>query len=299
MRRVILSLCMSLTVYLVCAMPFGHGEDVRYDQRDFMEFFDKLQTSAVARQDIGMNIPDNGLIHKYRTQYSSGWGYKWLAQTLENGALYRAYTRQKLAEYGLPACLEYLPVIESGFNPNARSRSGAVGLWQFMENSVANYLVKNETVDERYNPWKSTDAALRKLSANYQQFGDWALALAAYNLGAGAVQRALDKSGDKDYWSLVEAGLLREQTVQYVPKFLAVADLVMNSGYYGLVFPDVTDAGGVVPPEEQPVYVVQEGDTLWGISRRHNVLLTELCRVNNLDAAGLLTIGKVLNLPIK
>jgi membrane-bound lytic murein transglycosylase D len=296
MKRVFLFMLMSLVLHPLCSIPLGHGLDVRYDERDFQEFFTQADPVSTPRRDIGMEIPDNALIHQYRNSFASGWGHKWLAETLENGLNYRYYIRQRLAEYDMPACLEYLPVIESSYKPNARSRSGAAGLWQFMENSIANYLVKNEWVDERYDPWKSTEAALKKLRANYQQFGDWALALAAYNMGAGAVKRALEQSPDKDYWSLVEQGLLKEQTDHYVPKFLAVADLAMNAAHYGLSLPDIPDDYVFVPSR---VYVVQAGDTLWAISRNNNVPLGELCRVNNIDANDLLAIGKVLNLPIK
>jgi membrane-bound lytic murein transglycosylase D len=174
--------------------------------------------------------------------------------------VYRAYIRARLAETGMPPCLEYLPVIESEYNPNAVSRSGAVGLWQFMENSIVHYLEKNGWIDERLDPWKATDAALKKLLANYEQFGDWALALAAYNSGAGALKRALENTGAKTFWDLAKTGTLKEQTLQYVPKLLAVADIVMNAEYYNLSFPEV-------PPEfvfvtetlhlDAPIYIPQ------------------------------------------
>jgi membrane-bound lytic murein transglycosylase D len=246
-------------------------------------------------------VPDeNEMINQYRTTYSSDFGYKKLYEILDNATDYRFYVRQKLAENNMPPCLEYLPVVESDYQPMARSRSGAAGLWQFMENSTSNYLVRDGVVDERYDPFKSTDAALKKLQDNYKQFGDWPLALAAYNLGAGALKRARDQGGNADFWQLADAGLLKEQTANYVPKLLAIADLVMNAEYYGLIFPDI-------PPNYEPelvpgktaVYTVIKGDTLWAISMRHNISIPELCALNKLDPKKPLSIGLRLNVPIR
>jgi membrane-bound lytic murein transglycosylase D len=188
---------------------------------------------------IGIGIPQSSLVDTYRASYSSGYGYERIVRILESGVVYRAYIRGRVEEMGLPSCFEYLPVIESEYNPRAVSRSGAVGLWQFMENSIVNYLEKTGWLDERLDPWKATDAALKKLRANYDQFQDWALALAAYNSGAGAIQRALDSTGTKTFWDLANTNALTDQTRQYVPKFLAIADIIMNAGYYNLSFPEI------------------------------------------------------------
>jgi membrane-bound lytic murein transglycosylase D len=130
----------------------------------------------------------------------------------------------------MPPALEYLPVVESEYKPLATSRSGARGLWQFMENSIKPFMEKNEWIDERLDPWKSTDAALSKLQDNYKMFGDWPIAIAAYNCGAGAMQRILKKAPEKTFWYIAEKGLLRDQSVQYVPKFLAISELSENGG---------------------------------------------------------------------
>ena len=112
-------------------------------------------------------------------------------------------------------------------------------MWQFMANSVWPFLTLNDFVDERLDPWKSTDAALKKLTDNYNVFNDWLLAIGAYNCGVGAMNKAIKKAGGvKDFWYLAEKGYLSKQTADYVPKLIAIADLAINSAYYGIDIPD-------------------------------------------------------------
>ena len=162
---------------------------------------------------------------------------KWLYQVLDDGQQYRIYIRNELEKQNMPAILEYLALVESDYNPSARSRSGATGLWQFMTNSVSGLLEYNEYVDQRLDPWISTQAALKKLNMNYKTFGDWLLAITAYNCGAGALQRAIKKAGNNDFWYLSRNGYLSAQACGYVPKLLAIADVVENDKYYGVAFP--------------------------------------------------------------
>lgn len=301
-------------------------------------------------------------LQKYLEEFQSNFGVKWLTNTLEAGAPYRPYIRQKLQEAGLPMALEYLPVIESEYKTTAKSRSGALGMWQFMENSIDGLLMKNDWVDERLDPWKSTDAAIKKLQDNYNWFQDWSLALAAYNAGAGAINRLLVRYDMKNYWELAESNKLSTQTELYVPKFLAVAELVLNEEQYGLTFPKVTAEDAVqwdevvteksvslnalaqamnldlsileflnpallrgrtppltryairVPrgtkeeaeevmktlkvPSREETYTVVKGDTLWGISRRFGVTVDDICDANNIKENAILSIGKVLYIPI-
>ena len=178
-------------------------------------------------------------VEPYRKRWLSAWGRAELKTILENGARYRHYVRRRLQEEGLPACIEYIPVIESSYKPLASPASGkSIGLWQFMENSIENYLRKTKWLDERRDPWKSTDAAIKKLKANYNQFGDWLLAIAAYNCGAGAVKRALKKTWQKTFWSLSERELIPGHAIAYVPNLLAVSDIAQNSFWYGVDLPE-------------------------------------------------------------
>lgn len=171
-------------------------------------------------------------VEKFRKIYLEEKKQKQLRKNLEDAIDYRLFVRKAIQDKGLPPELEYLPIVESNYKTHAKSKSGAVGIWQFMENSVKPFLVLNDYVDERYDPWKSTDAALKKLTDNYNYFNDWLLALAAYNCGMGALSRALAKSPEKTFWALCEKNLIPEQTKLYVPKLIAIADLCINSSWY-------------------------------------------------------------------
>lgn len=180
-------------------------------------------------------------VDRFRKIYLDKKGEKQLQDALENAVTYRLYVRRMLEEKDLPPELEYLPVVESNYKTTAKSRSGAIGLWQFMANSVKPFLEMNDYVDERYDPWKSTEGALKKLTDNYRFFNDWLLAIAAYNCGMGALNKALSKSPVKDFWYLAEHNLIPLQTIEYVPKLLAIADIATNSGYYGVDIPSHND----------------------------------------------------------
>lgn len=224
---------------------------------DMLDIFDNLEKIEQAEHsieeysEIAVEIPetkyvpykpleftgaDHELVEKWRKTYSTEYSQKWISTVLANGEHYRLYVRQKLAERNMPAILEYLPVVESGYTTNARSKSGALGMWQFMENSIKPFLSKNDFLDERLDPWKATEAALSKLQDNYNTFGDWILAITAYNCGAGAMKRALNKAKEKNFWYLAEHNLLSTETKNYIPKLFALADLIENSEYYGVSF---------------------------------------------------------------
>ncbi len=178
-------------------------------------------------------------VEAFRKMYLSPKWSALLRGYLESAMEYRLYVRKAVQDAQMPEMLEYLPVVESNYKTNAKSRSGAIGMWQFMANSVWPFLTLNDFVDERLDPWKSTDAALKKLTDNYNIFNDWLLAIGAYNCGVGAMNRAIKKAGGvKDFWYLAEHGYLSKQTADYVPKLIAIADLAINSQYYGIDIPD-------------------------------------------------------------
>ena len=180
---------------------------------------------------------ERDLVRHYINQYSTRSGLELLRTIMEKAAPYLGFIRNEIEERNLPVELIYLPVIESGYLSNAVSVSGAMGLWQFMKNSIGPFDIKvNEWMDERRDFWKSTQAALKKLEENYQYFNDWPLALAAYNAGLGAVSAAVRSSGINNYWILSERKLLKTETIHYVPKLLAAAEILSNPRKYGLVF---------------------------------------------------------------
>lgn len=173
---------------------------------------------------------------RFRASYLTAGGRKWLEAVAERSRPYASYILERIRYYGVPEELFYLPFIESEYSAKAVSRSGAAGLWQFMRNSVGGYDIRmDDWIDERRDFMKSTDAALRKLKYNHERFGDWLLALAAYNCGAGALDRAIKSGGGvRDYWQLREGGFLPKETVSYIPKFLAVVSIAMHGGRNGL-----------------------------------------------------------------
>jgi membrane-bound lytic murein transglycosylase D len=187
----------------------------------------------IAKPQIQAN--EQALVKKYIEHYSSPAGIKWLQTVLNRAHPWAGFILQTAAAHGVPEELAWLPIIESTFVPSAVSRSGAVGLWQFMSNSIAPFGIRvNEWMDERRDFWKASDAAIRKLKENYTYFKDWPLALAAYNAGLGAVQKACVRAGRRDYWHLSANGHLKSETINYVPKFMAVVQVLANAETYGL-----------------------------------------------------------------
>lgn len=149
--------------------------------------------------------------------------------------LYFDMFEDKLAEYGLPVELKYLAVIESGLRTQVKSRAGALGLWQFMYKTGLYFgLKENSYIDERMDPLLATDAACRYLRQLYGIYGDWNLALAAYNAGPGTVNKAIRRSGDKrTYWEV--RPFLPTETQGYVPNFIAAAYLMTYHAEHNIV----------------------------------------------------------------
>ncbi len=144
-----------------------------------------------------------------------------------------------LKQEGVPQDLIYLAQAESGFQPLAVSRAGARGIWQFMGSRAHGYgLQRSMWVDDRQDPEKSTRAAAHHLRDLYAQFGDWYLAMAAYNSGPGTVQAAVKRTGYADFWELYRRNVLPKETRNYVPIILAVTIKTKNLSHYG--FDDVS-----------------------------------------------------------
>lgn len=208
------------------------------DDESFEENNEEEKPVRISLGIVPDEILDRPEVEKFRKQYLTEKWSKLLYSYLESAMEYRLYVRKAIQEKEMPEILEYLPVVESNYKTNAKSKSGAIGMWQFMANSVWPFLTLNDFVDERLDPWKSTDAALRKLTDNYNYFNDWLIAIASYNCGVGAMNKVLRKAEEKDFWYLVDHKLLPQQTADYVPKLIAIADLAINSDYYGIDLPD-------------------------------------------------------------
>jgi membrane-bound lytic murein transglycosylase D len=167
--------------------------------------------------------------------YFSGHGRGEFERAFARSGRYHDMIVSTFKQEGLPQDLIYLAQAESGFHPLAVSRAGARGIWQFMGDRGRGYgLHHNMWVDDRQDPVKSTHAAARHLKDLYNQFGDWYLAMAAYNSGPGTVQAAVKRTGYADFWELYNRGVLPKETRNYVPIILAVTIMAKNPSQYGL-----------------------------------------------------------------
>jgi len=167
--------------------------------------------------------------------YFSSRGHGTIERALVRRGRYSEMISRIFREEGVPQDLMFLAQAESGFQPLALSRMGARGMWQFMPwDGVHAGLQHNWWVDERQDPEKATRAAARLLKDLYNQFGDWYLAMAAYNSGPGTVQRAVQRTGYADFWELYRRNVLPGETRNYVPIILAMTIMAKNPSQYGL-----------------------------------------------------------------
>lgn len=152
---------------------------------------------------------------------------------------YRSMIQQILADEGVPQELIFLAQVESGFMPRARSVKAACGMWQFVSYRGKEYgLEQTHLIDLRLDPEKSTRAAARHLKDLYMQFGDWYLAIAAYNCGPGCVDRAVQRTGYADYWELHRMNAIPKETRNYIPLILAMTIVTKNAEEYGITLND-------------------------------------------------------------
>ncbi len=178
-----------------------------------------------------------------------------LKRSLERAGKYRAMISKVLSDYGLPQDLIYQAITESGFQPQALNRSsGAGGMWQFMPFAGAYGLERNGYFDERFDPEKSTIAYAKYMKYLYTQFGDWYLAMAAYDWGPGRVQHVVSRTGYADYWELYRRGNLPAETKAYIPGLIAAIIMAKNPAQYGLT--DLTPDAPVLSDKVTTTYAI-------------------------------------------
>lgn len=222
-RRIMLYL--SLTVLVVLARPDANAAIVtgtapsnygKVSEEALRERISNINASV----DLRLSAESNRMIKNYIVRYRHD-----SQKLLARAGLYFHIFEQAIREKNLPQELKYLAIVESALNPKARSKAGAVGLWQFVSATAGMYDMEiNQVVDERRDPNISTAAALDYLSDLEAQFGDWTLALAAYNCGPGNMRKAIRKAGSKDYWKIQP--YLPKETQNYIPRFVAAAYLM-------------------------------------------------------------------------
>ena len=189
------------------------------------------QVSATVSQ---LPLSVNNAVLGYINFFSNR-GRKTLVYGMERSGRYRAMIQRVLSEEGVPTELIHLAQAESGFMPRALSRARAGGMWQFLSWRGAEYgLTKTVYQDDRMDPEKATRAAARHLHDLYNEFGDWYLAIAAYNCGPGVVENAVERTGYADFWELRDRGVLPLETTNYVPIILAMTIMEKNAAEYGL-----------------------------------------------------------------
>lgn len=193
----------------------------------------ELVRPAGNRSACGFPVLVNRQVQFYLNLYQ-GKQRKNFSRWMERASHYMPFITAELEKAGLPAELAYLAMIESGFDPAAYSPSHASGLWQFIPSTGRNFGLRVDSwADERRDPEKSTKAAAAYLNALYKQFGDWHLAIAAYNAGEGAVARGLQRYGAKNFWELAGHDYLRLETKRYVPQMIAAVLIARNPAQYG------------------------------------------------------------------
>lgn len=171
----------------------------------------------------------------YVHYFSTDRGRNILLAGLRRSGKYKDLIERVFAEEGVPQELIYLAQAESGFLPRAVSNKQAVGMWQFISATGSTYsLNRGSGYDERLDPEKATHAAAKYLKDLYAHYGDWYLAMAAYNCGAGAVDRAIERTGYADFWELMKRHALPRETQNYVPIILAMTIMTKNPKDYGL-----------------------------------------------------------------
>lgn len=226
---------LALLLLLIVKAPVQAQDETDLEQEDLQESHSsRLPTDAELRERLGrmkgcLDLQSNSVVHGYIQTYVQRKAHKTRIM-LGKRLMYFPLFEEKLKASGLPADLKYLAVVESALNANAVSRVGATGLWQFMPYTGKDYdLRQSSTVDERSDAVKSTEAAVRYLKHLYNQYNDWALALAAYNSGPGRVNSAIKRAHSRNFWKIQH--FLPQETRNYVPAFIA-ATYICN--YYSM-----------------------------------------------------------------
>lgn len=182
----------------------------------------------LSRFEMPIEVNERVIREIYRFAYGNSRTFT--QASLKRMLRYQTFITERLHQEGLPKELLYLAFIESGFSPGAQSPAKASGVWQFIPGTGKMYgLDINWWVDERRDPYKATNGAIRYLRKLYRDFGDWYLAMGAYNCGEGCIRRAIKNSGDSSYWNLP----IPKETQAYVPRILAVAIIANNPEKYG------------------------------------------------------------------
>lgn len=237
-----------------------------------------------------VNFKMNGNIYDPRIEAQKSWFISrqdYLNRLTARASRYLYYTVREAERRNIPTELALLPVIESSYDPNANSNAAAAGLWQFIPSTGRIYgLNQTATFDGRRDVIESTRAAYDFLTSLYNQFGSWELALAAYNAGPGRIQSAINYNQSRglptDYWSLS----LPTETMNYVPRFMAVAQIVKNPSNYNVYLPAIANRQHFRSVPANVGVSLAEVSGLTGISYEELRALNPALTAGNVDASG-------------
>ncbi len=219
------------------------------ESSDLPETGVELPESATYDIPIEVNARVASIIEMFQNQKA-----EWFQEALDRGAPFMPLFRSILEEEGVPTDLVYLAMVESAFKTRAVSRAGARGMWQFISGTGRLYGLHHDYwVDERFDPEKATRAAARHLLDLYNEFGDWYLAMAAYNCGPNRIERAIKRSGIRDFWTLAQKRYLPRETRSYVPLILAATVIAKNPETYGFTPPNASPLDYEVVELDHPV----------------------------------------------
>ncbi|MGB6055507.1 MAG: transglycosylase SLT domain-containing protein, partial [Burkholderiaceae bacterium] len=279
--------------FLLTGIPLAQANDISYFSPAFNMFDPSNPNTVIFRMEEidvwqrirdGFAIPDleNPLVKTQTDWYSARPDY--IQRTTTRASLYLFHVVQELEKRHMPTELALLPFIESAFNPHAYSSAKAAGMWQFIPSTGLDFNLKqNMFLDERRDVLASTDAALTYLQKLYGMFGDWQLALAAYNWGEGSVQRAINKNRaaglPTDFNSL--SPLMPAETRNYVPKLQAVKNIIAAPSDYNIALPKV---------ENQPYFVT--------IDKTHDIDLQVAAQLAELSLDEFKALNPQFNRPV-
>ena len=220
-------------------------------------------------------IQQNDTVQRFLDQFQTGYRRAVVERWLTRSGRFLPMILEVFRQKGLPEELVFTAMIESGFDPVAVSRAGAKGVWQFMAPTARQYGLRvDRWLDERLDPEKSTVAAANYLKDLYTTFGSWDLTQAAYNAGEMKVIRAIKGTGTRDFWSLTNSRLLRDETKNYVPAIHAVTIISQEPEQYGFA----------VTPDEPLSYeriTVPKGTSLKHVATLSGISFDELVRLNS------------------
>ncbi len=242
-----------LPVLVICALLIGgcgskSKQNVHLQQSGYNSSKDGIALTASQQKifnltgELDKKLPKKGL-PAVATQYSHflNKGRGTMTVFSQRSEIYLGHAKEVFRQRGMPEELAYLAIVESGYRPQVKSHAGAAGAWQFMPYTGKRYGLKQDWwIDERLDPYKAVEAAADYLQKLHGYFDNWLLAVAAYNAGEGKISRALKGTGAKDFFTLVERNhrlsqkeQLRKETIEYVPRFLAVSKIMRNLGPLG------------------------------------------------------------------